>query len=545
MAAAAAALRYGAQMLGLVAPPPPDPIIRMPLVSKKDGRISPYDVLLFRSEWTIKGVYLPEPIPKLYNGIDGVVIIGATFKGAPEAAGIGCAVRIQGLDCNIADKEKDPRTRTLHGEKEWKFFMDGLLRGMKYKFGPTVYAYFTATGKLIDYRTRSNDPANSLRDLMFGADAVELMVETLWDYADPNAKKGEITTDDLEQFIELFTRMRAAYQPVYPAFPRDLHGNNCMYKLVDGKRVWLWTDVDEAPDYMRPNLLTPREMVDVLFTRIHRWDALKNMPPEKVPPPRRKKPAAIAPIVPAAAAPVRINPAPVQAAPVPVPALPRRKKPAAAVQAAPAPTPAVYKHAPVPGVGAVLNAAADVYKPAPVPAAAAPIPVHPTRERLRAGRESQSLAVAMGLPAEVVVRNSPLIDEEERKNLPPMSGVVSKVKSPAKASPGTIERATNAHADIKLRGNELTRILDDREHGWRQNPPDMHREWKKLYAIVEPLMRDDIRTIFPGLRGMELEDLTKVATNTALLEAYMIEYRWYFLPANYKRRFTDKRITFK
>ncbi len=295
-------------------------VIRMPLVSKKDGRISPYDVLLFRPDWGERGVSLPEPIPKLYNGIDGVVIIGAAFS--KEA--VPCAVRLQGLNCNIANKKKNPmdaeerevqkvgneyryvydflgryKMKKVDNTQEWLDFMKGLKRGMAHGFGPTVYAQFEAVAGLVNEGNKRNDPRLSLRDLVLGVNAVEMMKATLWDYASPRENNGALDTSDFEQFVQLYTRMRAAYNKEYgyPKFPKDLHANNVMYKLVDGSRVWLFTDIDESPDYMQPNTDDPRTMATKMFNGIGRPDAMRNPPPRRVPPPPKPvtppKPAAV------------------------------------------------------------------------------------------------------------------------------------------------------------------------------------------------------------------------------------------------------------
>jgi hypothetical protein len=248
--------------------------LRMPLVSKKQGRISPYDLIIYRPDLASHELTLGEPVPPLYNGIDGVVIINASFRGLP------CAVRLQGLNGNIANPKKNP----IHPEDDrdsWKWFIRGLQRGVAFKFGPTLYAVFQATTGLVPESDRTNSVNASVKSLAVGFDAVELMRGTLYDYG--VLQMGELNMDDFNQFVELYTRMKTAYAGVAPKFPFDLHANNCMYKLVGGKRVWLWTDIDENPYYMRDNYDTPRQMAISLFTRLNRQDAIHTAPPRSSP----------------------------------------------------------------------------------------------------------------------------------------------------------------------------------------------------------------------------------------------------------------------
>lgn len=189
------------------------------------------------------------------------------------------------------------KMKKVDNTQEWLDFMKGLKRGMAYGFGPTVYAQFEAVAGLVNEGNKRNDPKLSLRDLVLGVNAVELMKETFYDYG--VVQKGELNTDDYEQFVQLYTRMREAYNKEYgyPLFPKDLHGRNCMYKLVDGKRVWLFTDIDESPDYMQPNTDDPRTMAIKMFNGIQRPDAMRNPPPRRVAPPPKPvtppKPAAV------------------------------------------------------------------------------------------------------------------------------------------------------------------------------------------------------------------------------------------------------------
>lgn len=269
---------------------------RMPLVSKKNGRISPYDLLLVKAEFAHQKLSLPHPIPPLYNGIDGVVIINASFDGIP------CAVRMQGLNGNIARSHNTVRDRyggetrvrvtpldPIDDRDGWRLFIRGLQRGAAFQFGPRLYSVFETTTGVVSDRDNRNTATSSLKSLLVGVDAVELMKGTLFDYG--YQQHGELNIDDFNQFVELYTRMKRAYASVAPKFPFDLHANNCMYKLENGKRVWLWTDIDEGDYYMRPNHDTPREMAVKLFTNIQRPDAMytpaPRSPPKKAASPRR------------------------------------------------------------------------------------------------------------------------------------------------------------------------------------------------------------------------------------------------------------------
>ncbi len=279
--------------------------IRMPLVSAKrtdhaGNRISPYDILFLQPHWAAHHVALPHPIPKLYNGIDGIVIINATFNGMGyEHAPVKCAIRMQGLNGNIANDREDPmvlrgrdyppyiagetpaaykaRETTLweaEYKAQWDYFINGLKRGMVWKFGPQLYDVFCIAGGLVRDDNKSNRMEGVLKQINIGVDAVELMKDTLFDYG--HTQKGAMDYGDFMQFVVLFIRMREAYKDVYPAFPKDLHANNCMYKLVDGKRVWLFTDIDEHPDYMVPNKDSPVEMAKKTL----------NFRPDIIPPPK-------------------------------------------------------------------------------------------------------------------------------------------------------------------------------------------------------------------------------------------------------------------
>lgn len=265
--------------------------VRMPLFSKKrNARISGYDVILYRPSLAAQELSLDEPVPPLYNGIDGVVIIKALYKGHR------CAVRFQGLNGNIANEKRDP-IHNIDDRSGWNDFISGLRRGMAYKFGPEIYTVFTTEAGLVPYRDKRNIVQASVKTILLGVDAVELMKGTFIDYAVDSF--GELNIDDFNQFVELYTRMRTAYASVYPKFPKDLHGNNCMYKLdANGRRVWLWTDIDESPSYMVANYKTPREMAVHFFNWMGRPDALLN--PAPVPPKKNSSPRRNAlPVVPA------------------------------------------------------------------------------------------------------------------------------------------------------------------------------------------------------------------------------------------------------
>ena len=288
-----------------------DVFLRMPLVSKKKGRISPYDLLLVRADFAAQKLSIGEPIGPLYNGIDGVVLINATFSGVP------CAVRFQGLNGNIARSHNEVRDirggvtivpviplDPIDDREAWKLFIRGLQRGVAFQFGPRLYAVFETTTGVVPQRDKSNLAASSLKSLGVGVDAVELMRATLYDYG--VTQRGELNVDDFNQFVELYTRMKRAYAHVTPKFPFDLHANNCMYKIENGKRIWLWTDIDEHPSYMRPNHDTPRQMAVALFTNIRRDDAMWTAAP--VSPPKAASPrrSALA-VVPKPKSPARVK----------------------------------------------------------------------------------------------------------------------------------------------------------------------------------------------------------------------------------------------
>jgi hypothetical protein len=367
----------------------------MPLVSKKKGRISPYDVILVRENFVSHQVSLPEPVPPLYNGIDGVVIIGASFKGIP------CAVRMQGLNGNIANEQKTP-VDACDERNPWAFFIKGLQRGVAYKFGPMLYAVFEAQGGLVPQRDKSNIAASSLKTLLIGVNAVELMKGTLFDYG--WTSRGELNIDDFNQFVELYTRMKKAYAAMAPKFPYDLHANNCMYKLVDGRRVWLWTDIDEGPYYMRPNTDSPREMAVKLFTAIQRPDAMytpaPTSPPKKAASPRRSA----LPVVPA----------------------PKPKSPARAK----VPTSSDLARAEAKTLALLKRKGVDVAAAYAAPAAAARPAVRKPRRTAQYPLVKSPVKKSSGRmeDAKVISRKSGGL----RKPYSPMMGVVKKVSSPPK-----------------------------------------------------------------------------------------------------------------
>lgn len=136
---------------------------RMRLFSKPmQARISPFDVLLDKIASAAKGITLPNPIPQLYNGIEGVVIIGAeinkpAFEGKCAATGLDietpafegkCAIRFQGLDANIANDMKTPMDYE-NSKDSWIAVVAGLRRGVQFELGPAVYDAFEFPGALV------------------------------------------------------------------------------------------------------------------------------------------------------------------------------------------------------------------------------------------------------------------------------------------------------------------------------------------------------------------------------------------------------------
>jgi hypothetical protein len=242
--------------------------LRMPLISRDayGGRLSPFDLILVRDDFTRHKLSLPEPLGRqyIYNGAYGVVVVNVTFYGR-----VPCAVRMQGLNGGIA--KHDPLT-PIDDRDEWAYFIRGMKRGADFHFGPMIYTIFQTTAGLVPEGDNRNTAAASVKSIALGVNAVELMKETLYGYG--VLQRGELTADDFYQFVELFNRMKKAYASIYPKFPYDLHSRNCMYKLENGKRVWLWTDIDESPSYMEDNKKTALKMAVKVFEDIARQDAI-------------------------------------------------------------------------------------------------------------------------------------------------------------------------------------------------------------------------------------------------------------------------------
>jgi hypothetical protein len=212
----------------------------------------PFDVFLPRVQLEeMNKVVITPPLLPLGNGIHGIVYKG-TFSGTP------CALRFEGLTGDICDSRKDPWV-SVDREPSWRAASAGLKKAEAGGYGPRLYTDFRLHGRLVGAR-----PANAKyeKSIIVGTNAVELMKATLWKYAGPGAEceHNELTQDDFNQYCNLLIKMQIAYAATYPFMPRDLHANNSMYKLEGGKRVWLYTDIDES--YMKtPVYETPYQLV--------------------------------------------------------------------------------------------------------------------------------------------------------------------------------------------------------------------------------------------------------------------------------------------
>jgi hypothetical protein len=227
------------------------PLIEKHPVTKQWQRISGYDLSIRGDQLSLNKVSMQDPIIPLGNGVHGIVFKGIFDGNTP------CALRFEGLTGNIAHNGIDP-TIPMNEETSWKDANEGLKKAEKYKYGPRLYTAFRLHGTLTGAVAST---ARLTKPIIVGTNAIELMKQTLWNYV--HEAGGPLDGSDFAQYVQLFTRMKEAYKYRAPEFPKDLHANNTMYKLVGGKRVWLFTDIDEG--YIEENKMTPYENAVKLF----------------------------------------------------------------------------------------------------------------------------------------------------------------------------------------------------------------------------------------------------------------------------------------
>ncbi|NJL70495.1 MAG: hypothetical protein HC888_02200 [Candidatus Competibacteraceae bacterium] len=304
-------------------PPQLPELLRMPLISKSNfpARLSEYDIIFPMSELAKNELVLPlDPFKPFPHGVNALVLIPSTYKGSP------CAMRLEPLNAALLQGKKDPLIETdlIERNIEWGHFIRGARKAERYKYGPRIYGVFKMSTGLIPM-SKPTDKANIKREIIFGCNAVEKMDMTFWEYCMVKGQNHlfhkrpnlDLNMDDFLQFVTLFTNMKEAYAGNLSGFPYDLHAANAMMKMVDGKRVWLFTDVDEK--YMQEEKQTPQQLAERLFRKI-------GIEPYKLPlAPAAPAPAAPAPAAPAPAAPKK--PVAKRAAPPPG-AAPQRPAPA-------------------------------------------------------------------------------------------------------------------------------------------------------------------------------------------------------------------------
>lgn len=251
--------------------------IRLPMIrrdkvdNKKWIRINPhhpYDVFIMKLQLEdINKVKLDEPVLPLGNGIHGIVFMGAVD-------GTKCAVRFEGFSSDICYGPREGEAGMpdpwieVNAKPDWLSANAGLRKAETAGYGPRLYSDFILHARLV-----GASPANArnAKLIELGTNTVELMHETLHKFVLED--RNELTKDDFNQYCNLLIRMQQTYADTYPKMPFDLHAKNSMNKIVGGKRIWLYTDIDEG--YVKPEYRSPYQMIYDLCEDNLRMDPAK------------------------------------------------------------------------------------------------------------------------------------------------------------------------------------------------------------------------------------------------------------------------------